>query len=178
MAAPSQLSLLAFFLALAAALLLGTAPAPAAAFLPSGALQAGKRAPSSGRKSHLLRTQSVASTAFSLSLADDTRIVLKNFDKKDCRSVADNLNLIIHAFQRLAHNAEKGGNPYKEESVEFSVSLDSGLTIEMECNPNLFPDPFKAEVFVKVMDGTMEVSSTAGLTKLVDTLKAYLAKED
>lgn len=45
----------------------------------------------------------------------------------------------------------------------------------MECNPNIFPDPFKAQVFVRIWDDKMEISSQAMLTKLTDAIKGHLA---
>ncbi|CAN0507699.1 unnamed protein product [Ectocarpus sp. 8 AP-2014] len=49
------------------------------------------------------------------------------------------------------------------------------LRCQVECNPNIFPDPFKAQVFVRVYDDKMEVSSQAMLTKLTDAIKQHLA---
>lgn len=46
---------------------------------------------------------------------------------------------------------------------------------QVECNPNIFPDPFKAQVFVRIWDDKMEVSSQAMLTKLTDAIKGHLA---
>lgn len=45
----------------------------------------------------------------------------------------------------------------------------------MECNPNIFPDPFKAQVFLRVWDDKFEVSSQAMLTKLTDSIKLHVA---
>lgn len=46
---------------------------------------------------------------------------------------------------------------------------------QVECNPNIFPDPFKAQVFIRIWDDKMEVSSQAMLTKLTDAIKGHLA---
>lgn len=49
------------------------------------------------------------------------------------------------------------------------------LRRQVECNPNIFPDPFKAQVFVRIYDDKMEISSQAMLTKLTDAIKQHLA---
>ena len=46
---------------------------------------------------------------------------------------------------------------------------------QIECNPNIFPDPFKAQVFVRIWDDKFEVSSQAMLTKLTDAIKLHMA---
>ena len=47
--------------------------------------------------------------------------------------------------------------------------------LQIECNPNIFPDPFKAQVFVRIWDDKFEVSSQAMLTKLTDAIKQHMA---
>jgi hypothetical protein len=86
------------------------------------------------------------------------------------------VNNILSSFKRLKANAAGGGAPYKEKSVEFIVHAAGGTAIEIECNPNLYPDPFKAMVFVKVANDALTVSSQAQLTKLADVIKAFLAE--
>lgn len=46
---------------------------------------------------------------------------------------------------------------------------------QVECNPNIFPDPFKAQVFIRIWDDKVEVSSQAMLTKLTDAIKQHMA---
>ncbi|CAM9715340.1 unnamed protein product [Scytosiphon promiscuus] len=110
---------------------------------------------------------------FSVSLMDDTRVSF-HMDEEHVRKLAAEVNNILRAFKRLKANAAEGGKPYKEDSVEFKDNID-GLDILVECNPNIFPDPFKAQVFVRVWDDKMEVSSQAMLTKLSDAIKQHLA---
>ncbi|CAM9764026.1 unnamed protein product [Pylaiella littoralis] len=110
---------------------------------------------------------------FCVSLMDDTRVSF-HIDEENVRKLAAEVNNILRSFKRLKANAAEGGKPYKEDSVEFKGTVD-GLNILVECNPNIFPDPFKAQVFVRIWDDKMEVSSQAMLTKLTDAIKQHLA---
>ncbi|CAM9493420.1 unnamed protein product [Discosporangium mesarthrocarpum] len=110
---------------------------------------------------------------FTLPLMDDTRVTIA-FDGDHCMKLANEVNSILAAFKRLKANAAEGGKPYREEGIEYRDTVD-GLNILIECNPNIFPDPFKAQVFVKVWDDKMEVSSQAMLTKVTDAIKQYIA---
>lgn len=110
---------------------------------------------------------------FSVSLMDDTRV---SFDmkKENLQLLAAQVNNILASFKRLKANAAEGGKPYREETVEYKDVVD-GLNIVIECNPNIFPDPFKAQVFVRIWDDKFEVSSQAMLTKLTDAIKQHMA---
>lgn len=110
---------------------------------------------------------------FSVSLMDDTRVSF-HMDEEHVRKLAAEVNAILRSFKRLKANAAEGGKPYKEDTVEFKDTID-GLNIVVECNPNIFPDPFKAQVFVRIWDDKMEISSQAMLTKLTDAIKGHLA---
>lgn len=46
---------------------------------------------------------------------------------------------------------------------------------QVECNPNIFPDPFKAQVFIRLWDDNVEINSQAMLTKLTDAIKQHMA---
>ncbi|CAN0129097.1 unnamed protein product [Ectocarpus sp. 6 AP-2014] len=132
-------------------------------------------APSSSQQPAAARLRMVATDfpKFTVSLMDDTRVSF-HMDEKDVRKLADVVNNILRSFKRLKANAAEGGKPYKEDSVEYKDTID-GLNIVVECNPNIFPDPFKAQVFVRVYDDKMEVSSQVMLTKLTDAIKQHLA---
>ena len=82
---------------------------------------------------------------------------------------------MLEAFKRLKANAEEGKRPYREKSIEFLLK-GRETSLIFECNPNLFADPFKALVFLKVKNGSMEVSSQAQLTMLSDVCKTFLAQ--
>eukprot|EP00903_Cladosiphon_okamuranus_P006533 g6384.t1 len=110
---------------------------------------------------------------FSVSLMDDTRVSF-HMDEEHVRKLAGEVNAVLRSFKRLKANAADGGKPYKEDTVEFKDNID-GLNIVVECNPNIFPDPFKAQVFVRIWDDKMEISSQAMLTKLTDAIKGHLA---
>eukprot|EP00752_Nemacystus_decipiens_P003972 g3638.t1 len=110
---------------------------------------------------------------FSVSLMDDTRVSF-HMDEEHVRKLAAEVNTILRSFKRLKANAADGGKPYKEDTVEYKDEID-GLNIVVECNPNIFPDPFKAQVFVRIWDDKMEISSQAMLTKLTDAIKGHLA---
>ena len=58
--------------------------------------------------------------------------------------------------------------------MAVGVTCD-GVELAVECNPNIFPDAFKAEVFIQLKSETMEVSTQCLLPKLVEGVKAYKA---
>ena len=82
---------------------------------------------------------------------------------------------MLQCFKRLKENAEAGGRPYREKSVEFMLK-GRETSMVFECNPNLYADPFKALVFLKVKNAYLEVSSQAQLTMLSDVVKTFLAQ--
>lgn len=59
--------------------------------------------------------------------------------------------------------------------MEFKT-VEHGISLEFECNPNIHPDAFHALVFVKVRNDFMEVSSQCQLSAIVDALKQYKAQ--
>lgn len=61
-----------------------------------------------------------------------------------------------------------------QSAASFYVILYT-FFLQVECNPNIFPDPFKAQVFFRVWDDKFEVSSQAMLTKLTDSIKLHAA---
>ncbi|KAG5190669.1 hypothetical protein JKP88DRAFT_266814 [Tribonema minus] len=145
-------------------------------FAPSQPLLARQHAVASRTTGASVRMRSAPAVhKFSLPLADDTRITVHGFERSHCLALANEVNAILSAFKRLKANRADGKAPYKEQSVEFIIHAGNGATIEIECNPNLYPDPFKAMVFVKVLDESIEVASQAQLTKLADVIKTYLA---
>ncbi|CAM9167196.1 unnamed protein product [Choristocarpus tenellus] len=128
----------------------------------------------SGRMEPAVSMSTKTSPKFSIPLMDDTRVTI-DFDKDHCKKLASEVNNILSAFKRLKENAASGGKPYREEGVEYRDTIGD-LNLLVECNPNIFPDPFKAQVFVRVWDDKMEVSSQAMLTSITDAIKQYIAK--
>lgn len=107
-------------------------------------------------------------------MGDDSRLKIR-FQKETFKELALKVNALLASFRviKAANAAEdRKGPPPREPSLEF-VTKDFNTHLEMECNPNIYPDAFHATVFVKVNNEVMEVSSQCQLSALVDSLKIY-----
>lgn len=77
----------------------------------------------------------------------------------------------FRAIKAAAQAEEKA--PLKREPSMTFVCDHFNTHLELECNPNLYPDAFHAEVYIKVKNEVMEVTSQCHLSSLVDALKVY-----
>ena len=84
------------------------------------------------------------------------------------------MNELLSAIKLIKSNAADGKPPSKQEPLEYTATVD-GVTLKFECNPNIFPDPFKAEVFITIKSPTIEIASPALLPKLIESVKAFKA---
>lgn len=100
-----------------------------------------------------------------LDMADDTRVSFQ-FNSEAVNDLAKGVNNLLISFKAL--QKEKS----KQELLEYQYESDS-LRFTVDCNPNIFPNAFSATAYVTVDDGTVRVSSSAQLTKLVDNIKAF-----
>eukprot|EP00638_Chattonella_subsalsa_P001499 CAMPEP_0117758978 /NCGR_PEP_ID=MMETSP0947-20121206/15727_1 /TAXON_ID=44440 /ORGANISM="Chattonella subsalsa, Strain CCMP2191" /LENGTH=100 /DNA_ID=CAMNT_0005579323 /DNA_START=147 /DNA_END=445 /DNA_ORIENTATION=- len=89
-----------------------------------------------------------STTYFTLPMADDTQIKFK-FDRKTCKEIANKVNTCISSFKKIKEARAFGQTPEKQEIMMVTAKVDLS-TFEFECNPNIYPDLFKALVFVKV----------------------------
>jgi hypothetical protein len=113
-----------------------------------------------------------AQVPITLDMADDTRLSFR-FSLVDATELGERINDLVRAFKTIKTAADDGKR-VKEKSLEFRCERD-GLKVEVECNPNVFPDAFTAKVYVVVDDGSIKVSSEALLTRVIDNVKAYKA---
>jgi methionine-rich copper-binding protein CopC len=107
-----------------------------------------------------------------LDMADDTRMSFR-FSLAAATELGTGVNDLVAAFKRIKAAAADGKRS-REESLEFTHQ-DADLKVQVECNPNLYPDAFTAKVYVVVDDGTVKVASQAMLTRVIDNVKAYKA---
>ncbi len=82
------------------------------------------------------------------------------------------INGLLGRFKALKNRAENGERPVREASLCYRASVE-GWDVAIECNPNVFPDPFKAEMFIKASCGEMGVSGAVLLPGVVEAVKAY-----
>ncbi len=116
----------------------------------------------------------IVSETFILPMGDDSRLKIR-FRPETFKDLALKVNALLASFRAIkAHNADeaKKGPPPMEQSLIFVIQ-DFETHLEMECNPNIYPDAFHATVFVKAKNEVMEVSSQCQLSALVDALKLY-----
>lgn len=111
---------------------------------------------------------------FILPMGDDSRLKIRCVPET-FKDLALRVNGLLASFRNIkAANAaeDKKGPAPREPSLEF-LTKDFETHLEMECNPNIYPDAFHATVFVKVKNEVFEVSSQCQLSALVDALKLY-----
>jgi len=103
--------------------------------------------------------------ALSLPMADSTRATVA-LSRETCKGLVDQVNELITSFRTKSDG--------RKPSFEFEHA-SAPLRLEMECNPNIFADPFKARVSVRLVTADLEVTSEMFLTVLVDALRTTLA---
>ncbi len=111
---------------------------------------------------------------FILPMGDDSRLKIR-CEPETFKDLALRVNGLLASFRNIkAANAaeDKKGPAPREPSLEF-LAKNFETHLEMECNPNIYPDAFHATVFVKVKNDVLEVSSQCQLSALVDALKLY-----
>lgn len=113
-----------------------------------------------------------AMVPLSLDMADDTRLSFR-FSLDAAVELGNEINELVASFKKITKSAKEGKRVI-ENSLEYRYN-DGSLKVDVECNPNVYPDPFTAQVYVVVDDGTIKVSSQALLTRLIDNVKAYKA---
>jgi len=84
--------------------------------------------------------------------------------------IGDDINKLLSSFQAIKKSNADGTPPTKHEAMSI-VKIVNEVTLTFECNPNIFPDPFKAEVFVRVQGTDVDVSSQCMLPKLIEGIK-------
>lgn len=100
-----------------------------------------------------------------LDMADDTRVSFR-FTLDAVNDLARGVNKLLVAFKSLQKEKTK------QDLLEYKHESDN-LRVTVDCNPNIFPNAFSATAYVVVDNGTVRVSSSAQLTKLVDNIKAF-----
>lgn len=112
-----------------------------------------------------------AAPTLNLQLADDTTIQVQ-MSQKDAELAIAKVNTLVSSFQAKAQAAAEGRRGERFAEMDFTAD---GVSLHLECNPNLFPDAFTAQVYVSVSDGVLQVTSQCLLTQLIDALKAHKA---
>jgi hypothetical protein len=103
-------------------------------------------------------------------MADDTRLMFQ-FSLEAATTLGNQINELIASFKVIAASAKEGKRSI-QKSLDYLYE-DDKLRVQIECNPNVFPNAFNAKVYVTVDDGTIKVSSQAMLTQLIDNVKGY-----
>ena len=114
----------------------------------------------------------VQSTPMVLEMADDTRISF-NFGAEPVKRLALEINDLLHTFNDIAASANDG-KKLVGESLSY-VHEEKNLRVTIDCNPNIYTDAFNAQAYVVVEDENMRVSSSAKLTKVIDSVKTFKA---
>lgn len=107
---------------------------------------------------------------------EDSRIELA-LDRKTFELMAERVNEVLLDYRSMRSAQEKGERHQAQYmSVSANVGGKDGVWLQMECNPNVYPDQFQAQVYVKVRSGNMEVTSEIPLAKLVQSMKEFKAE--
>ena len=62
------------------------------------------------------------------------------------------------------------------ENDDFESEKEGDFTkLEIECNPNIYPDALHAKLFLKISTNSVEITSECMVTALIDALKSYKA---
>mmetsp|Transcript_6664 Transcript_6664/g.20188 ORF Transcript_6664/g.20188 Transcript_6664/m.20188 type:complete len:148 (+) Transcript_6664:93-536(+) len=115
-------------------------------------------------------SREVREAPLTLHTTDDTSIKIL-YPVAEGRVLIDAVNRLVTSFQTIKESAKRGERA-REESLDYSLKNDN-IKLEFHCNPNLFPDPIHAKVYITADDGRLSFSSTAMLPKIIDSLKSF-----
>lgn len=107
-------------------------------------------------------------------MADASRVVV-SLPKDICQQLATDCNTLVASFRAIAARSKAREPQEREPSLDFGHQ-GPALRLDLECNPNLFPDPFKARVSLRLRTADLEVTSEVAFTTLVDALRKVLAE--
>lgn len=159
----------------------------AALMLTLAAFFAGKTATAFQQQLHLRSTRSRHSASvvthdelpmlsLALPMTDATRVVI-SLPNEACEHLATSCNGLIASFRKIQARVKGRERPQREPSLEFNYETGT-LRVDLECNPNIYPDPFKAKVSMRLRSRPtqcLDLTSEVALTTLVDTLRKALS---
>ena len=123
---------------------------------------------------------SVHTMSVPMGMDGNTRVTIP-FDAATANGLGDEVNKLLASFKAIKAGSvpTEDGIPIarKQEVLEYKASTGENVELVIECNPNIFPDPFKAEVFVKVTSGDLVISSQCMLPKLIEAIKTFKAEQ-
>lgn len=111
-----------------------------------------------------------------LPMTDSTRVVI-SLPNEACEQLATSCNGLIASFRKIQARVSERERPQREPSLEFNYETGT-LRVDFECNPNIYPDPFKAKVSMRLRSRPikyLDITSEVALTTLVDTLRKALS---
>jgi hypothetical protein len=126
--------------------------------------------PSRRSRVPLCCVQSAVYSPLTIDTADDTRLKFR-FSLEAAQQLSVEVNELIAAFKAIAASAKEGKREI-QKSLQYRHA-DDKLVVEIECNPNVFPDAFAAKAYIMVDDGVIRVSSQAMLTQLIENVRTY-----
>lgn len=110
-------------------------------------------------------------------MMDDTRVKVR-FHPSQFQELATKTNELISSFKALQTAEKMGKVGHKEAEMEyrFESEKEGDFTkLEIECNPNIYPDALHAKLFLKISTNSVEITSECMVTALIDALKSYKA---
>jgi hypothetical protein len=84
------------------------------------------------------------------------------------RELGATLDTLVERLKAVVDNPKKPQKP-----VEFRQKGD--IDLEVFCNPNIWPTPFAAKVYLTLKTEHLKLSTEASLSQVRDDLSQYLA---
>jgi len=113
---------------------------------------------------------SAVSPSFTLNLAQGS--VRFTLPLPAAQALASELADLTARLKAVAARAGSGEPRVKE--ADFTYRHQNGLSLEVFCNPNIWPSPFAARVLITLKDEHLRLATEADLTQLVADLNQFL----
>ncbi|CEM34476.1 unnamed protein product [Vitrella brassicaformis CCMP3155] len=94
------------------------------------------------------------------------------FTPEACKELSAKVDEVLQTFRVIADRREGRERPRREPSMEFQTEVD-GTRISFECNPNIFPDYTKAQVFFQVKSPHVDITAQLSFQSLIEALAQY-----
>lgn len=87
------------------------------------------------------------------------------------------LTTLMQSLKNIAARVASGGKrPKPKPTMEYRYTGD--VSLEVFCNPNIYPSPFAAKVLITLRDDRIRLTTEAELTRVLEDVNHYLEQHE
>ncbi len=96
-----------------------------------------------------------------------------SFSPQAAQQLKATLEQLMNSLKAVAAKTSSGsGKVSPQPPVEYQYAQE--VSLEIFCNPNIWPSPFAAKVLLTVRDANIRLSTEAELTRIIEDVNLYL----